>query len=96
MRIRIENDKRSSHFHFDTKDTLPEHDVSDSIVNIVSRGLTGVDHESVGEFHGLGTSGTELARNDNFATLGAGLHDETKDTITGTMTQLRKDLQSDR
>ena len=69
------------HLDLDTKDTLPEHDVSDSIVNEILSGLTRVDHEAVGELHGLGTSGTELARNNDFATLSTRLHDETQDTI---------------
>jgi hypothetical protein len=43
-----------------------------------------VDHEAVGELHGLGTGGTELAGDDNLATLGAALHDEAEDTIAGT------------
>jgi hypothetical protein len=43
-----------------------------------------VDHEAVGELHGLGTGSTELARDDNLATLGARLHDEAEDTIAGT------------
>lgn len=47
-------------------------------------GLTGVNHEAVGELHGLGTGGTELARDDDLATLGARLHDEAQDTVAGT------------
>jgi hypothetical protein len=43
-----------------------------------------VDHEAVGELHGLGTGSTELTGDDNLATLGAGLHDEAEDTIAGT------------
>lgn len=35
------------------------------------------------ELHGLGTGSTELARNDNLATLGTALHDEAEDTIAG-------------
>ena len=46
-------------------------------------GLTGVDHEAVGELHGLGTGGTELAGDDDLATLGAALHDEAQDTVAG-------------
>jgi hypothetical protein len=34
-----------------------------------------------GELHALGTSGPELSRNDNLATLGTGLHDEPQDTV---------------
>ena len=70
-----------SHLNLDTKDTLSEHDVPDGVVNEVLSGLTGVDHETVGELHRLSTGSTELARDNDLATLGAGLHDETEDTI---------------
>lgn len=53
-------------------------------VDEVAGGLTGVDHEAVGELHGLGTGGTQLTGNDDLATLGAALHDEAEDTIAGT------------
>ena len=43
--------------------------------------LTRVDHEAVGELHGLGTGSTELARDDDLASLSAGLHDEAEDTV---------------
>jgi len=33
------------------------------------------------ELHGLGTGGAQLARDDNLATLGTRLHDETEDTV---------------
>jgi hypothetical protein len=55
--------------------------VTSSGIDEVLCWLTRVDHETVGEFHALGTSSTELARDDNFATLSTALHDETKDTI---------------
>ena len=73
-----------SHLDLDTKDTLSEHDVPDGVVNEVLSGLTGVDHETVSELHGLGTSSTKLAGNDNFTTLSTRLHDETEDTIAST------------
>lgn len=53
-------------------------------VDEVLGGLTRVNHEAVGELHGLGTGSTELTGNDDLATLGAGLHDEAQDTIAGT------------
>jgi hypothetical protein len=68
----------------DTEDTLAEQDVTGGAVDELLGGLTGVDHEAVGELHGFGTGGTELARDDDLATLGAGLHDETQDTVAGT------------
>lgn len=54
------------------------------VVNEVAGGLTGVNHETVGELHGLGTGGAELARDDNLATLRVGLHDEAEDTVACT------------
>ena len=76
---------RAAHdLDLDTQDTLAEQDVAGGVVNEVVGGLTGVDHESVGELHGLGTGGTELSGDDNLATLGAGLHDETEDTVAST------------
>lgn len=68
----------------DTKDTLAEENVAGGGVDEVLSGLAGVDHEAVGELHGLGTGGTELAGDDDLATLGAGLHDEAEDTVAGT------------
>lgn len=58
--------------------------MADGLVDEVTDGLTGVDHETVGELHGLGTSSTELAGHDNLATLGARLHDEAEDTVACT------------
>lgn len=53
-------------------------------VDEVAGGLTGVDHEAVGELHGLGTGSAQLTGDDNLATLGAALHDEAENTIAGT------------
>ena len=72
----------------DTKETLTEHDVPNGVVDEVKGRLTGVDHETVRELHRLGTRGTELARDDNLATLGTGLHDETEDTIASPVMRL--------
>lgn len=73
----------------DTEDTLAEEDVAGGVVNEVLSGLTGVDHEAVGELHGLGTGGAQLAGDDNLATLGAGLHDE-----AGKIVRMRSLLES--
>jgi hypothetical protein len=54
------------------------------VVNEVLGGLTRVNHEAVGELHGLGTGSTELTRDNNLTTLGTRLHDETENTIAGT------------
>ena len=79
LRVRAAHD-----LDLDTQDTLAEKDMAGGRVDEVLGGLTGVDHEAVGELHALGTGGTELARDDNLAALGAGLHDEAEDTIAGT------------
>jgi hypothetical protein len=71
--------------NLDTEDTLTEKDVANSSIDEVTGRLTRVDHETISELHRLGTSSTELARNNNFATLGTRLHDETKDTIASTV-----------
>lgn len=68
----------------DTQHTLSEENVAGSAVDEVLGGLTRVNHEAVGELHALGTGSTELTRDDNLTTLGAGLHDEAEDTIAGT------------
>lgn len=74
-----------SHLDLDTEHTLSEQDVSDGIVDVVSSGLTRVDHETVGELHRLGSSSSEFTRDDDLATLGTGLHDESEDTVAGSV-----------
>ena len=73
--------KDYAHLDFDTEHTLPEHDVSDGVVNVVNGRLTGVDDEAISELHGLCTGSTELARDDNLAALRARLHNEAEDTV---------------
>lgn len=67
----------------DTQDTLTEQDVAGGAVDEVLGGLAGVDHEAVGELHGFGAGGAELAGDDDLAALGAALHDEAEDTVAG-------------
>ena len=57
--------------------------MSDGVVNVVPGGLTRVDHESVGELHRLGSGSSQLSGDDDLATLGARLHDESEDTVAG-------------
>ena len=52
-----------------------------SVVDEVLCWLTRVDHETISEFHALGTSSTQLSGNHNLTTLSSALHDESKDTI---------------
>ena len=67
----------------DAEDTLPQEDVTAGSVDVVVTRVTGVDHQPVDEFHGLSPLTTQLAGNDNLATLGAALHDETEHTVAG-------------
>lgn len=62
---------------------MSHQDVSSGSVDEVVDWLTGVDQETVGELHGLGTGSTQLTGNDDLATLGAGLHDVSDDTVGG-------------
>lgn len=61
--------------------------MANGVVNEVAGGLTGVDHETIGELHRFGTGSTKLARDNNLTALGAGLHDETEDTVACTVRQ---------
>lgn len=76
---------RSPHnLDFDAEYTLAQEDVTGGRVDEILGGLTRVDHEAVGELHALGTRCSQLTRDDNFATLGARLHDESEHTIAST------------
>ena len=74
----------SLHLNLDSQNSLPQQDVSDGLIDEVPGGLTGVDHVSIGELHGLGSSSTQLSGNNNLTTLGTSLHDESEDTVTST------------
>lgn len=67
-----------------TENTLLHKNVTNGLVNKVLDGLAGVDHETVGELHRLGTGSTKLTGDDDLATLGTGLHDESENTVGGT------------
>src|SRR5262245_47391747 len=59
------NTETHAHFDFDAKNTLPEQNVSYSIINKIASRLARMNHKSIGKFHGLGTCSTKLARNDD-------------------------------
>ena len=65
----------------DSKDTLSEENVSACDIDVVVGWVSGVNHQTVDELHGLCSLSSQLAGNDNLATLGAGLHDETEDSV---------------
>lgn len=67
----------------DTKDTLSEENVSDGVVDELLSGLTGVDHETISELHGLSSGSSQFTRDNNFTTLGTGLHNESENTVAG-------------
>lgn len=50
-------------------------DVADGIVDVLVGGITGLDHVTVTELHGLGAGSAELTRDDELATLGTVVHD---------------------
>lgn len=66
-----------------TEHTLLKLDVSGGSVNEISDGLTGVDHETLGELHGLGTGSSKLTRDNDLDTLSARLHNVTDNTVSG-------------
>mmetsp|Transcript_12557 Transcript_12557/g.18306 ORF Transcript_12557/g.18306 Transcript_12557/m.18306 type:complete len:288 (+) Transcript_12557:38-901(+) len=68
----------------DSYNSLTHHNVSDGHVGVYLSSMSSLDHVSISELHGLGTLSTELSGDNNLTSLGAGLHDETDDSITGT------------
>ena len=58
--------------------------MSASRVDVIVAGISGVDHETVDELHGLGPLSSKLAGHDDLAALGSRLHDEAEDTVAGT------------
>ena len=81
LALRVE---RSHNLDLDANNSLTEEDVPAGGVNVVPCWLTGVDHETIDELHGLGTLRTELAGDDDFATLGTVLNDKSHNTVACT------------
>lgn len=69
--------------------TLAEMDVTDSSINVVTTGLTRVNHETVSELHALGSLTSQLTRHDHLTTLSARFHDETEHTIASPIEGMR-------
>merc|ERR1712121_103693 len=74
---------RQHNLHFDTQNTLTQEDVSDGGVDVLFGGIATVNHESVDEFHRLRSLTAKLARDNHFASLGTGFHDESEDSVAG-------------
>merc|ERR1712060_741232 len=66
-------------FHLDAQNTLAQQDVSDGSVDVLLRRTAAVNHQTVDELHRLRSLTAKLAGNNHFATLSAGLHDESED-----------------
>lgn len=82
-----------AHFHFDTKDALSKEDVTNGVIDKVTGRLAGVDHKAISELHGFCTGSTKFARNNYFATLRTGLHNESEHAIAGTeYRELKSDI----
>lgn len=58
--------------------------MTDGVVDEIPDGLTGVDHEPIGELHALSTRSPQFSRDDDLATLGTTLHNESQDTVACT------------
>merc|ERR1712066_940836 len=71
-------------FNFKTDDTLSKKHVTNGGIDILSDGVTGMDHETVREFHGFCSLSSQFTRNDDFTALSSGFHDESKNTISST------------
>ena len=70
--------------NFDTQNTLAHVKVAGGGFDVFELGLTCTFNVTFVEFHGFGTLGTKFTRNNDFATFGAGFHDESKNTIACT------------
>ena len=51
----------------DSKDSLPKENVSAGSINIIVHGISGVNHETVHEFHGLGSLSPQHTGHNNLA-----------------------------
>jgi hypothetical protein len=68
----------------DTDNSLSHHNVTDGHIGVDLSGVTGLDHVTISELHSLGTLSSELSGDNNLATLGGGLHDESDNTVAST------------
>lgn len=72
---------RQHNLDLDSQNSLTQKDVTGGCVNVVVARISGVNHESIDELHGLCTLTAQFSGNDDLATLGTGLHDETENSI---------------
>jgi hypothetical protein len=69
--------------HLNTENTLSEEDVSDGGVDVFPGWVTGVDHHTVDELHSLCSLASDLTTDNDLATSGTLLHNESEDTVGG-------------
>jgi len=69
--------------HLNTEHSLSKEDVSDGGVDVFPGWVTGVDHHTVDELHGLSSLASDFTADDDLATSSALLHDESEDTVGG-------------
>merc|ERR1719341_9669 len=72
---------RQHNLYLDSQHTLSEMHMSDSSINVVTTGLSRVNHESISELHTLGSLSSQFTRDNHFTSLSTGLHNKTKHTI---------------
>ena len=70
--------------HLHTEHTLLDEDVADSLIDEFLAGITGLDHVTLLELHGVSTLLTELTRDDDFATLGTSLESAADNSVSST------------
>ena len=68
----------------DTEHTLLDEDVADSLIDEFLAGITGLDHVTLLELHGVSTLLAKLTRDDDFTTLGTSLESTADDSVSST------------
>ena len=68
----------------DTEHTLLDEDMADSFIDEFLASVTGLDHVTFLELHGVSTLLTELTGDDDFATLSTSFKSRTNDSVSST------------
>ena len=70
--------------HLHSEHTLLDEDVADSLIDELLAGITGLNHVSLLELHGISTLLAELSGHNNLASLGTSLQSAANDSVSGT------------
>lgn len=70
--------------HLHSQHTLLDEDVTHSHIDELLAGVTGLDHVSLLELHGVGTLLTQLSRHNDLAALGSSLQSAADHSVRGT------------